>query len=90
MRQVMPHRSNIDIDGCTCKSFFHPLRRRRLKALNGGMPDRASGSQNLEIFACSISSLQKRTEWERDLAAQNPNISYAVLTLLLMLVLGDF
>lgn len=63
MRQVMPHRNNIDIDGCTCKSFFHPLRRRRLKALNGGMLDRASGCENLEIFACSISSLPKRIGW---------------------------
>ncbi len=36
MRQVMPHRSNIDIDGSHLQEFFHPLRRRRLNALNGG------------------------------------------------------
>ena len=37
MRQIMPHRSNIDIEACPCKGFLRQLRRHRLKSLKTEM-----------------------------------------------------
>ncbi len=50
MRQDMPHRSNIDIEGRPCKGFLRQLRRHRLKSLRAEMQSSATVAFSLRFL----------------------------------------
>ena len=49
MRQVMPHRNNIGIKGCSCKRFLRPIRGFRLNSLKAESQFASNFTSNLRF-----------------------------------------